>query len=608
MKFLYPTAFFFAASIPVVILFYLLKRRRVSRIVPSTLLWQKFLAETQASSPFQKLRHNWLLILQILLLALSRPYLSSEEKQGGIRILILDASASMRSRDVEGSRFEQAKTEALEWLSGLKDTDQTVVISASGQTVVRLSPTSVKATVGRVIRRMDAGDGPTRLREALKLSETLILNQMNAEVHLFSDGGISEDLSEFESKGLPLVFHKIGVRSNNQAIVKMDVRSNPDDASQRALFTEIANYSDSVIECNVELQFEKDVIEVRSVSIESMKSTPLIFLADQQTNGVFTLSLNIEDDLESDNTASVVSLLPKTLRALLLSSGNYLLEKVIRSAGNVELSVTSDPTAVDDSYDLVILDNLSPIEWPAQNLIALNVLPPGWFETSERVEVPVVIPWKKSHPLLRWVTFENVQIAEAWKVNSPSWADSILDSSEHPLIFAGEEKGVRRIWIGFDPLESTWPLRFSYPIFFKNAIEWLSPEAGREKQLTIRTGDPFRWPIDRTNKETPEVLLPNGVTRILKVNTNAIEVVFGDTLAQGHYELKQGNSVTRFVANLTNAEESDIMPRSELNFGERLKIEGSQIKQASLEKWRWIAAVGLFFLLFEWWFYHKRTV
>ncbi|HIL68372.1 MAG TPA: hypothetical protein EYG38_00780, partial [Verrucomicrobia bacterium] len=65
MKFLYPTAFFFAASIPVVILFYLLKRRRVSRIVPSTLLWQKFLAETQASSPFQKLRHNWLLILQI---------------------------------------------------------------------------------------------------------------------------------------------------------------------------------------------------------------------------------------------------------------------------------------------------------------------------------------------------------------------------------------------------------------------------------------------------------------------------------------------------------------------------------------------------------------
>ena len=38
------------------------------KLVSSTLLWQKFLSETQASAPFQKLRKNWLLILQIILL------------------------------------------------------------------------------------------------------------------------------------------------------------------------------------------------------------------------------------------------------------------------------------------------------------------------------------------------------------------------------------------------------------------------------------------------------------------------------------------------------------------------------------------------------------
>src|SRR5438034_9743031 len=79
MKFLAPVAFAFAAAIPVVVLFYLLKRKRVVKLVSSTLLWQRFLAETQASAPFQKLRKNWLLILQIILLllavfALSRPY------------------------------------------------------------------------------------------------------------------------------------------------------------------------------------------------------------------------------------------------------------------------------------------------------------------------------------------------------------------------------------------------------------------------------------------------------------------------------------------------------------------------------------------------------
>ena len=79
MNFLAPAAFAFAAAIPVVIVFYLLKRKRVVKLVSSTLLWQKFLAETQASAPFQKLRKNWLFVLQILLLilavlALSRPF------------------------------------------------------------------------------------------------------------------------------------------------------------------------------------------------------------------------------------------------------------------------------------------------------------------------------------------------------------------------------------------------------------------------------------------------------------------------------------------------------------------------------------------------------
>ena len=58
MNFLAPAALAFAAALPVVILFYLLKRKRVVKLVSSTLLWQKFLAETQASAPFQRLRKN----------------------------------------------------------------------------------------------------------------------------------------------------------------------------------------------------------------------------------------------------------------------------------------------------------------------------------------------------------------------------------------------------------------------------------------------------------------------------------------------------------------------------------------------------------------------
>src|SRR6266705_4998658 len=104
MTFLAPAAFAFAAAIPVVVLFYLLKRKRVVRLVSSTLLWQKFLAETQASAPFQRLRKNWLLILQIILLvltvlALSRPYFATKIKPAQLRVVVLDSSASMQATD-----------------------------------------------------------------------------------------------------------------------------------------------------------------------------------------------------------------------------------------------------------------------------------------------------------------------------------------------------------------------------------------------------------------------------------------------------------------------------------------------------------------------------
>src|SRR4051794_8584170 len=233
MTFLAPAAFAFAAAIPVVIVFYLLKRKRVVKLVSSTLLWQKFLAETQASAPFQRLRHNWLLILQLLMLALvifalARPYLVGQSKSSRLRVIILDASASMQSTDESPSRFEKARAEALKWVDGLYDNDQMVVLQVAGTTEVKQSATGNKAALRRALQSCAATDGPTHLTEALKLAETLTRDRKEAEVHLFSDGAVS-DLSEFENKGLNLVYHPVGQRANNLGIIALDVRPNPEE-------------------------------------------------------------------------------------------------------------------------------------------------------------------------------------------------------------------------------------------------------------------------------------------------------------------------------------------------------------------------------------------
>ena len=204
MSFLAPVAFAFAATLPVVVLFYLLKRRRVVKLVSSTLLWQKFLAETQANAPFQRLRHNWLLIFQLLLLALvvlalARPYFAGQARSGRLRVLILDASASMQSTDEKPSRFEKARGEALRWVAGIGESDQMVILQAAANTEVKQSATSDKMALRRALESCAATDSPTRLVEALKLAETLIKNHSAAEIHLFSDGAVA-NLGEFENR------------------------------------------------------------------------------------------------------------------------------------------------------------------------------------------------------------------------------------------------------------------------------------------------------------------------------------------------------------------------------------------------------------------------
>lgn len=605
MNFLNPEALAFAVTLPIVIIFYLLKRRRVAHLVSSTIIWKRFLNETQANSPFQKLRHNWLLIIQLIFLSLAifaliRPYFSSKIESGRFVVVILDVSASMQATDVSLNRFELAKGEVNKMIDGMYDNDQMVLILSGGNTEVRQSPTSVKAILKKALDQVKVTDSPTRLLEAIKLSQNLSRNRPKVEVHLFSDG-VSSDLDAFELQDLNLEYHRLGKGGGNLGITSLEVRSNPEQLGQQSVFATIGNFSTNTMSSEVSLFFDDQMIGNRRLTVRPTNTASLVFSSNQRTNGVFRMKLKNDDFLQVDNIGSVMGLTRRNVEVLLITKGNVFLEKALRSIDDVDLIVKSSLTDSTPNVDVVVLDSIRPTVWPSGNVMAINTQSTNWFQPSGLLESPPIVDWKSAHPILRFVNFDNVQVAQSLNSELPTWMNPIVETQSVPLIAVGENDANRCVWVGFNPLDSTWPLRVSFPIFIANAIDWLDPKI----VTNLSAGEPFSMRMAEKGSAVI-VTLPDG--EIVETSTMGNgEFVFADTFQQGVYHAKYGTNEISFCVNLLDAAESAIESRDVLKLGKYGRVEATLQLDADKELWRWFAITCLLLLVFEWWFYHRRT-
>jgi hypothetical protein len=103
------------------------------------------------------------------------------------------------------------------------------------------------------------------------------------------------------------------------------------------------------------------------------------------------------------------------------------------------------------------------------------------------------------------------------------------------------------------------------------------------------------------------VATTSGSTRTRSVDANRHELLFGETQHQGIYIVREGTNQITFCVNLLDNLETDTTPRNEIQFGAYTKIANTTKRQANLEVWRWFALTALFFLMCEWWYYHRRT-
>ena len=106
LQILWPLAFL--AVLPVIVLLYMMKQKAKEQKVSSLYLWREAYQNLRSDTPWEKLRHNLLMYLQLLamallILAMTAPYLTGRQEKHSYPIIVIDRSASMSMDAARGS-------------------------------------------------------------------------------------------------------------------------------------------------------------------------------------------------------------------------------------------------------------------------------------------------------------------------------------------------------------------------------------------------------------------------------------------------------------------------------------------------------------------------
>jgi Ca-activated chloride channel family protein len=611
MRFLEPMAWAFAASLVLVVLLHLLKRRRRNVPVPSLVLWERFLQDTRASHPFQRLHFSWLLLLQLLALAvlvaaLARPVWVTSVPPAPLRVLILDVSASMQASDVAPSRFEQARAQALRLVADAAPGEELAVIRAGVQPQLVQTPTRDHASVRKVVSALEPTDAPGRLMPALRLAEALVRQQPDARIELFTDGAAA-DWDEGYASLLPLTEHRVGRQGENLAVVACEVRVDPEPPQTARLVARVKAFSGRALSALAELRFEGELLERRPLVLEAGQSTTLAFALPEARAGLWELSLETRDDLAVDNRVVLPVRAPRPVRVVLVSPGNLFLERALRALPWASCVVATQPPPDLAGVDVLVLDRVPLQGWGSVPVLAFGTWPWEPGTDTRSVESPTeIVDWDPTHPVLRHVQLEGVHAARL-EIRPPlSGAEVLAECRWGPVLLAGQRDGCRFVWAGFSVLDSDWPLRVSFPIFMANAVDWLtwdsrSPDA-------VRAGEPVNLRLERPVSEV-EVEGPEGQVWRWILGSLTDRPVFGPPERCGVYRFRSQAGVAAVCVNLLDEKESDLRARaSVLKEPERVAGGSGTGLFVRREFWAGLAAIFLALLLAEWWWYHRRSV
>ncbi len=374
-----------AIAVPALVILYFLKLRRRSVEVSSTLLWRQAVQDLQANAPFQRLRKNILLLLQLLalaaaLLAVAQPEKRISETTGTRHVLMIDRSASMAARDGADdgeTRLDAVKKAAVEQVEALKEGDifgadahEAMVIAFDATARVVQGFTSDKAKLRRAIESIGQTDAPGSIREAFRLAQAHRPRAVDGDVtgdesesgspvttgpprtfHLFTDGRLADLDTFLPASRDSVIYHGVGEPgTTNIGLVGLRAERAYEQPDHVTLFAGLQNTAAEMRSVDIELLIDGVPSAVREVAVPGatrrggvvesgggggfraeVRPEPgrggVVFEMDMSRGAVATVRVHTEDVFPTDDEGTVVIPPASRTSVAVVTTGNlYLVE------------------------------------------------------------------------------------------------------------------------------------------------------------------------------------------------------------------------------------------------------------------------------------------
>lgn len=566
MSFLSPLWGLALASLGVILALYLLKRRYQDYPVASTFLWEKALRDTAASHPFQKLRKNPLLPLQLLLAAalafsLMRPVLGGG--QGGDTVLIFDLSASMQASDGGQTRLQKAAAEARGLIAGLKREDQVTILAAGQQTRQLLSRSDDREAAYRVLNGLQAENGGGDLEAALSLAWAMEKELGSLQIVVFSDDYEAPD--------------GVTVRNAETGLANAAVLSFQAEGSTG--YARIANYGPEV-QLTLSCYAGETLCDAKTLSIPAGETAGASFALPEKYPYAY-VEIREKDAIPGDNRAYFVPRLQKQYTVALLGTDSVFLERALALREDVRLirAEAGDENVQADLY----VQGPSPLIFSLDRDTAIQAgetqLAKGQLTAADAS--------------LAQLAFTGVAVKQFCPLTAENGKTLLTLDGQAAAVDTG-----RAIALGFDIHDTNLPLKYDFPLLMQAILARLLPTSAADVGQGV-CGETVSIALPG-DAESAHVTLPDGQICAAPQDAWAQNAwAFAQTGAPGLYTLTiQGGASagTRYFALQIPQTESDVRAVAPSQNG----AGAGQSVVGGIELTSWLLALALALLMIEW--------